>query len=987
MAVALCLVWVGGVDGEDWFGRPVVEIAFSPPAQPVPPARLTELIPLRTGEPLDPDKVRASIQAMFATGRYADIQVDAAPAEGGVKVTFLTVDNWFIGPIQILGVQRPPNIAEMTAAVKLELGELFSEEKVEAGRTALLKLLADNGYHHATVDVEKSAHSDTQQIDITFQVWTGMRARFGEVRLAGKPDLSVAQVRRIARWPAERRFTLPAILRGLERLRKRYQKLDRLQASIRVAEQTWDPATDRVNLTVEIQPGPRVEVAISGAKLSRGQLRRYVPIYEEGTVDRDLLAEGARNLRDYFQVQGYFEAKIDYQQHEEENGVILVEFQAILGERHNFMRLEITGNKFFDEATIRERLYLRPRSVQFRRGRFSQSLLRNDVGAIEDLYQSNGFREVKVKDRYEDDYQGKQGDLAVFIQVTEGPQTLVTNLQIAGNDSLATEKFRDRLSSVEGQPFSERNVASDRDVILGQYFTAGFPDATLEWKIQPGPQPQTVQLEYLIQEGRQQFVHQVIVDGYENTNEPVIRRQVVIYPNDPLSQGAMIESQRRLYDLGIFSKINVALQNPDGVEDNRNVLFQVEEARRWTFGFGGGAELARFGGSESNLEAPAGNTGFSPRVAFEVSRLNLLGRAYTVSLRTQLSSLQQRGMFTFQAPRWQGRERLTLIVSSLYDTSRNVRTFSAERLEGAIQLQHKISKPSTLFYRYSYRRVKVDQDTLKISPSFIPLLSQAVRVGSLSVSLAHDRRDDPLDTKRGIYNTIDIGLADKYLFSKASFGRLLVQNSTYYRVGRKMVLARTTQLGALLPYGALRRVETKQPDGTTVVNFTREIPLPERYFSGGSSSHRGFSINQAGPRDAITGFPLGGNALVLNSVELRFPLRGENIGGVLFHDAGNIYSRPQDISFRLKQKIEQVTPTKKLYDFNYLVNAVGFGVRYRTPIGPVRFDVAYSVNPPQFYGFKGTRQQLLFPERYPGGVQTEQRLSRIQLHFSLGQTF
>ncbi len=957
------------------FGRPVVEIAFSPPAQPIPPARLAELIPLRTGEPLDPDKVRNSIQAMFATGRYADIQVDAAPAEGGVRVTFLTSDNWFIGPLQILGVRRPPSTAEMATVLKLELGELFSEEKVDAGRSALLKLLADNGYHYAQVEVEKSAHSDTQQIDITFQVRTGPRARFGELRLGGKPDLSVAQLRRIARWPAERPFTQPAVQRGLERLRRYYQKLDRLQASVRVGEQTWVPAADRVNLAVEIQPGPRVEVAISGAKLSRSQLRRYVPIYEEGTVDRDLLAEGARNLRDYFQVQGYFDAKIDYQQHDEENGVILVEFQALLGERHNFLRLDVTGNKFFDEATIRERLYLQPKSVQFRHGRFSRSLLLNDVASIEDLYQSNGFLEAKVAHRFEDDYQGKQGDVAVFIQIAEGPQTLVTGLQITGNDSLTTESFRGRLSSVEGQPFSERSVASDRDLILGQYFAAGFPDVTLEWTTQPGPQPHTVRLEYLIQEGRQQFVHQVIVDGYEKTREPVIRRQVVIYPNDPLSQGAMIESQRRLYDLGIFSKINVALQNPEGVEANRNVLFQVEEARRWTFGFGGGAELARFGGSPTSLEAPAGGTGFSPRVALEVSRLNLLGRAYTVSVRTQLSSLQQRGMFTFQAPRWQGRERLTLIVSSLYDTSRNVRTFSAERLEGAIQLQHKISKPSTLFYRYSYRRVAVDQNTLKISPGLIPLLSQPVRVGSLSGSLAQDRRDDPLDTKRGIYNTIDVGLADKFLLSKANFGRLLVQNSTYHRVSRRMVLARTTQLGALLPYGALRRVETRQDDGTTVVNFTREIPLPERFFSGGSSSHRGFSINQAGPRDPITGFPLGGNGLLLNSVELRFPVRGENIGGVLFHDAGNVYSKPQNISFRLQQRNVQ--------DFDYLVNAFGFGVRYRTPIGPVRFDLAYSVNPPRFFGFKGSRSELLRGL----GTQTEQRLSRLQFHFSLGQTF
>jgi outer membrane protein assembly complex protein YaeT len=974
MAALLSMAWAGAAAGENWFGQPVAEIAFSPPAQPIPPARLAELIPLQTGQRLDADVVRRSIQAMFATGRYADIRVDAAPGEGGVKVTFLTTDNWFIGPVKILGVPEPPSQGEMLTVLKLELGDVFSEEKVAAGREALRKLLADNGYHRATVEAETSAHSDTQQIDIVFQTEPGERARFGELRLAGKPDLSVEQVRRIAGWSALRRFTQPAVQRGLERLRRHYQKNDRLQASLRVVEQTWVPAADRVNLTLELLPGPRVEVAISGAKLSRGQLRRYVPIYEEGTVDRDLLAEGARNLRDHFQVQGYFEAKIDYQQHPEENGVILVEFQAILGERHRFVLLDITGNRFFDEPTIRERMYLQPRSVQFRRGRFSQSLLRSDIASIEELYRSNGFQEARVEAQFEDDYQGKLGDLAVFLKITEGPQTLVSGLTITGNEAMPAQDFRDQLSSVEGQPFSENNVAADRDLILGRYFSAGFPDATLEWKPEPGPEPHTVRLAYSIQEGRRQFVHQIIVDGFENTQEAVIRRQLVVYPSDPLAQGAMIESQRRLYDLGIFSKINVALQNPEGLEAYRNVLFQVEEARRWTFGIGGGAEVARFGGSQTDLDSPAGDTGFSPRVAFEVGRLNLLGRAYTASVRTQFSSLQQRGLFTFQAPRWRGRERLTLTVSSLYDTSRNVRTFSATRLEGAIQLQHRISKPSTLFYRYSYRRVDVDEDTLKITPDLIPLLSQPVRVGLLSGSLAQDRRDDPLDTKRGIYNTLDLGLAGKFTFSKSSFGRLLAQNSTYHRIGRRLVLARTTQLGALVPYAA-RRVETRLPDGSTEVQFTRDIPLPERFFSGGSNSHRGFSINQAGPRDPTTGFPLGGNSLLLNSVELRFPLRGENVGGVLFHDAGNVYSKPGNLNLRLKQRTIQ--------DFDYLVNAVGFGIRYRTPIGPIRFDVAYSANSPRFVGCRGSREDLLFGRC----TRTEQQLSHLQFHFSLGQTF
>jgi len=600
--------------------------------------------------------------------------------------------------------------------------------------------------------------------------------------------------------------------------------------------------------------------------------------------------------------------------------------------------------------------------VQFRRGRFSQNLLRSDIGAIEELYRSNGFQSAKVASRLEDDYLGKQGELAVFLDVEEGGQTLVGELTISGNQAMVAEAYLDRLSSVGGQPFSEAAVAGDRDLILAQYFDDGFVDASLEWKMEPGPQPDRVRLDYRIREGRRQFVNHVIVDGYEKTKEALLRRRVVVYPSEPLSQTGMIESQRQLYDLGIFSQVSMAVQNPQGQEMFRNVVFQVEEARRWTVGVGGGAEIARFGGSQTALDSPGGETGFSPRVSLELSRLNLLGRGYTFSFRSQFSTLQRRGLVSFQAPRWRGRERLTLTFSALYDTSRNVRTFSARRLEGALQLQQKISKPSTLFYRYSYRRVEVEEGTLKITPGLIPLLSQPVRVGLLSASYAQDRRDDPLDARRGIYNTIDLGLAGRFTASTARFGRLLMQNSTYHRMGKKAVLARTAQFGALAPFGGRGPAETA-------------IPLPERFFSGGSNSHRGFSINQAGPRDLTTGFPLGGNVLLLHSVELRGPVRGENIGGVLFYDTGNVFRRPGVMHLRFRQRDEQ--------DFDYLVHAVGVGIRYKTPIGPVRLDAAYSINPPRFVGFQGSREDLLFGL----GMRTDQQLSHFQFHFSLGQTF
>jgi len=974
LAAALWLAWTGA-RADSFQGLPVAEIVFSPPAQPVPPARLVELIPLRAGQPLDPEAVRQSIQRMFQTGRYADIEVDAVRSGDGVRVTIITKANWFIGPVKFLNVPEPPSISRLRNAVKLDLGETYSEQKIAAAKEALRQLLADNGFYRAAIEVGTQAHSDTQQIDVTFLVDPGARARFGRITLTGTPDLTPDQTRRIAKWPPSARFTQPAVQRGLERLRRHYQHKSHLRAEIRLAEQRHAPPSNRVDLALVIHPGPRVEVAISGAKLSRKQLRRYLPIYEEGTVDRDLLVEGARNLRDYFQTHGYFDAKVDYAQHAEENSQILVEFQATLGPRHRFVKLEITGNRFFDVATLRERMYLQTGSLQAGRGRFSQSLLRSDMLTLQELYRSNGFLSAEITWRVDDDFAGKTGDMALFLSIHEGSPTLISSLQVSGNQAVPTEEFAARLSSIAGQSFSEANVAADRDQILGLYFSRGFPDAVMEWRFEPAGEPNQVRLEYQIQEGEQQFVRQVIVDGYQTTRQAVGHRQIKVYGSEPLSQAAMLDSQRRLYDLGIFSKVEMAVQNPEGVEAHRNLLFQVEEARRWTLGVGGGAEIARFGGSQASLENPAGETAFAPRVSLEISRLNMFGTAATLSFRSRLSTLQRRGLVTYQAPQWRGRERLTLTFSALYDTSRNVRTFTATRLEGALQLQHQISKPSTLFYRYSYRRVDVESGTLKIDPNQIPLVAQPVRVGLLSASWAQDRRDDPLDARRGVYSSLDLGLASsKFTGSEPNFSRLLAQNSTYHPLSKKVVLARTTQLGGLVTFGPLRRVDVPLPGGGGEPRFTRQVPLPERLFSGGSNSHRGFPVNQAGPRDLQTGFPLGGSGLLLNSVELRFPVRGDNIGGVLFHDAGNLYAKPK-ISFRLRQR--------DLEDFDYMVHAVGAGVRYRTPIGPIRLDLAYSANGPTFRGLRGTRDELLSGTARP----TIQRISRLQFHFSLGQTF
>ena len=452
-------------------------------------------------------------------------------------------------------------------------------------------------------------------------------------------------------------------------------------------------------------------------------------------------------------------------------------------------------------------------------------------------------------------------------------------------------------------------------------------------------------------------MRQVLISGLDTTQPGLVNRNLLLSPGDPLSQIQMAETQRRLYDLGVFARVNMAIQNPEGETANKYVLYQMEEAKKYSITSGLGAELARIGGARGSLEDPGGRAGFAPRVSLDVSRRNLLGRGHVASFRSRLSTLQRRALVNYSAPRLGNIAGLNLSFTALYDDSTDVRTFSAIRREGSVQLSQRLSKADTALYRFSYRRVSVG--SLAIDPLLVPQLAQPARIGMLSGNLIGDRRDDPTDARKGAYNTLDLGFASRIFGSQADFTRALARNSSYHALSKRLVLARSINFGWLYPI-SFRVGETR----------TREIPLAERLFSGGAGSHRGFPENQAGPRDLTTGFPLGGRALLMNNTEIRFPVAGDNLSGVLFHDAGNVYSALEKISFRVRQR--------DLNDFDYMVHAMGLGVRYRTPIGPVRLDLAYSINSPQFKGCTGTTTC---------GAPTEQRISRFQFHFSIGQAF
>jgi outer membrane protein insertion porin family len=952
-------------------GKPIRQIRFEPAQQPLPIEEVRRRLGLKTGEPLRMSEIQQAIQNLYATGRYSDISVNASSFGGGVALTFITTLQYFIGDVSVQGAPDPPSRGQLVTETKLQLGAPYSPDDFREATRNIAARLRDNGLYFARIFPHTGTDTRFQQMNVDYSVDAGRRARFGGLVVEGTPDLSTLSILHATGWRRPfglgwRPLTENRLEDGLENVRLYYQKQGRLLARVTLGGLHTVEKSDRVIPALKIDPGPLVKVTTEGVSLSPHKLRQLLPIYQERSIDRSLLLEGQRNLVEYFQSLGYFDAKVSYDYDPNAAGEQLITYDIHRGIRHKLVALTITGNHYFDTSTLRERMYLVPASFpRYPNGRYSQRYLEKDVAAIEALYRSNGFRDVRVKSRTEDDYKGRRSDLAVFLAIVEGPQWLVSKLAIDGVSDADRTYFSTIIHSTPGQPYSEYNVGTDRDTILNYYFNNGYPDATFAWDQTDGPGPHQMELSYTVTPGKREYVRDVVIDGLQETDPSLVRERIDFKPGDPLSQARIAESQRRLYDLGIFAKVQTAIQNPEGDEDRKYILYDMEEARRYSFNAAIGAEIARIGGGVTTFDAPAGATGFAPRISLGVSRLNFLGLGHTVSLQSRFSTLEQRVVASYFAPQFQSHDNLNLTFTTLLDDSRDVRTFASRRVEGSIQLGQRLNKADTMQYRFTYRDVFVDPNSVKITPELIPILSQSVRVGLLSATFIQDRRDDPLDAHEGVYNTIDVGLAAKAFGSETDFARVLFRDATYHRLTRDLTFARMTTFGMMERLGGLS-----------------DIPLPERFFSGGSSSDRAFPDNQAGPRDLITGFPLGGTALLFNTFELRFPLIGDNISGVLFHDAGNVYSSVGDISFRFRQQ--------NLQDFNYMVHAFGFGIRYRTPIGPIRIDLAFSPDSPRFYGFTGTRDQL-YTCSAPGSTtpctSVNQRINQFQFHFSLGQAF
>jgi len=966
-----------------WDGLTVRRITF----EGIAPERITPLpghLAQQEGAPLNRENLRRSLRQLFATGLFETVEVRGTRAADGVSLAFVGTPRTFIGTVNVDGARGATINAQLERAAQLAPGTRFTEEKLRLALEQIKKTLADNGFNAPTITHKLTPHPEDQLVDVAFHVESGPQSRVGDALVNGDSGMTVAQFKREAGLKTGAKVDHDTGNRALSRVLKHYQKDARLEAEIKLESQTYVAAKNRTDFGFSANRGPRVKVLVEGAPMSPEKVKRLIPVFEEGSVDNDLLNEGNRNLRDYYQRLGYFDVKVEHEEQSTNAEQVTIIFTVTLGTRRRLESVTVTGNKYFSAATLKDLLSAHVADSTDRHGAYSQALVTADVNALEAVYQNNGFSQVKVTPETDAGtaLTKKNGarttaPLKLTYRIDEGPQLRVGAVKLDGAAQVDPATLTPLLNTTAGQLLSPQNLAGDRDALLTHYMSRGFDQV----RVDVTQQAETadagkVDVSFHITEGPQIFVRKVLITGLHFTRPATVAKAITLHAGDPLNETALAETQRNLYDLSLFSEVNTASENPNGGETEKTVLLQLAEARRWALTYGGGFEaqtgtphyncgLIEITGATCN---PQGKTGVSPRILADLTRNNLFGRELSASIQATYGLLEQQVSLLFQNPHLAGSRNLSFNFSGGYANSLDVTTYVASRLQGGLRLTEHFTGPGRIFtkantfvYEYNFRRVKVQASSLQVSPGEIELESTAVRVGGPAFTWLRDTRDSPLDARHGTYTSFQEFLSDKAFGADANFNRLDLTSSSYYSLDKgRFVIARNTRYGQERAFG----------DPSYEL-----IPLPERLYAGGATSLRGFPINAAGPRDPETGYPIGGAGALANSTELRLPpptlpFVGNAVSVVLFEDMGNVFSNASEAwasALRTRQPdreaCKNITPPKDpaippgpvnstgwqgACSFNYFSHAPGVGLRYHTPVGPIRLDFSYNLNPPIF---------------------------------------
>ncbi len=921
-------------------GQPIVEVRLVVSGQPIESAGLLGVLETRAGRPLTAVAVRQSITHLMELDRFSDVTVDAQPTPAGVVLTYELVPIRTVVAIDFRG-DLGLSSRQLRRAVLDRYGASPPAWRGDEIARTLETLCRDHGFLTATVTAGVEADKRPDRVRLVFDMKAGPQATVAASRVEGAPEAEQAQVLSALGVAPGDRFDRTALDQAVERYVRGLRAKGFLEAGLqtRVAE-----AADRrtVDVTVRLDRGPVVTVTFRGDPLPEKRRKAILGLLREGMLDEDALENQERSIENELKAEGYRDAAAPFTREPGPDGRLQVVYTITRGRQYRIAAVHLAGCQQLPAAEARPVLKVTPGQW------FVKSRLDADASTLQLFYRIHGFRDASVK-WDEAPAGGDPALLAVTFHVTEGPRTTIDAIEFPPATAVPVAALRALVKSQVNGPFYQPQVDADREAVLAQYQALGYLQASVEVPQIFSADGTRVTLRFVVNEGPRILIDHVLVRGNVRTKFATIDRAAGLEPGMPLTMAELLGAQRRLSELGLFRKVQVTPL--EGTGDRRDILVIVEEAPVNTIGYGGGLEGTQVLRTNTRTGLPEQVIEISPRGFFEIGRRNLWGKDRSVDLfvrgavrstdrsTTSASSTtttsstgfhEYRVLATYREPRVLALPVDLVVSGSLDQAIRS--TFDFNRQQLYVEGSHRVGRSLRVAGRYALGRTRLFNEQIAPADRLdVDRLFPRVRLSTLSASAIFSTRNDAFDPTRGVLLAADGTLAPRALGSEVGFFRGTWQSFLYKQVPwlpADTVFAGGARFG--LAWGFPR--ETVDASGQPIV-IEQELPASERFFAGGDTSIRGFALDQVGSAGVLdqNGVSNGGNGLVIFNAELRVPLwRAKSLGGAVFIDTGNVFARVSAI------------------DLTDLRSGAGFGLRWKSPVGPLRLDFAWKLRPITF---------------------------------------
>jgi len=933
--------------------RPITQVNFRADA-PFNTEAIAREVTLQPGQLVTIRELQSSIKNLYATGNFRDVRVDAAPVDAGVVLTFSLFLHFRIDDIGISGLSRSDE-TRARRELTVRRGEILSLDAVNDSAAAIEEMLIQNGFLQATVDPETNFDRARNVADVQFVATPGPLAKVASVLIEGNPSpfTTAELIERMSRKPGTA-FKLEEAREDADRMKNFLVRRNYRRADVDFLGHTYDEASQTVALRYRAVAGPLVEVAVTGVE--RRAVRRWLPFGRNQEYSEDVVDRAADRIVEGLQERGHYEATVDTES-SLENNVWTTTFNVSPGPRYRLADVRFSGNIRVNEDELHGIVATTPRggirrfvSTLFRRPTgVTRTQLSDDRDAIESFYRLQGFSQATAGEPVVQT--SADGTMSVVFPVTEGPQTLISELLLEGNEKIVTDDLP-RPQLEQGGPLNPQLLHDDITILQTFYANRGYVEVQVTPRITVSEDQTSATVAYVIAEGPQVNVDEITVRGNTYTDRDVVLRRAELRSGQPFSYTSMLEAQRELYRLGIFQRVDVQATQTDATVADRDVVIQVEEGRNLTLTGSVGIRADRTGVGEP--------TELHERVAVAAAHRNLFGSGRYLGLEIVAGRDEQEAFLTYREPfisRWNVPVQLQIFQS---DDSTRAGTKILQR--GTSIEATKVARLQTRWsLRYEYKIsdcydgdlcTEIDQQDEEVPIEGLERSLLNIQISSITPTFFWDTRDDIIDPHRGFFTSASVEYAFPLFAADAGFFKEFLQGAYYIPVTERTVIALSGRLGLIQRYArSVDRIDEETgefiPGGALL-----PVPLSERFTAGGETTHRAFPLDFLGDlcRDdtplhkkidgceatlyaefnELTGertgpiLPLGGSSLLLFNAEYRFPLFS-TLGGAVFADIGNVYAGSK-------------------IDFSNLRYGAGFGFRYLSPVGPLRIDLALPID-------------------------------------------